>query len=119
MTALNVVASASSRCRKTGGRTETHLYYVALSKRLTPRKVMDTIREHWSLENNLHWPLDVVFREYVARTRKNHAHQNLSFICRMALDILRAHPDTKSPSRKMKHASWSSTFFFSLFSYMR
>ncbi len=33
--------------------------------------------------------------------------------------VLTAHPDNKSPSRKMKHASWSSSFFFSLFSYMR
>ena len=116
---LVLFGRVESERRKTGGRTETHLYYVALSKRLTPRKVMDTIREHWSVENNLHWPLDVVFREDEARTRKNHAPQNLSFIRRMALDILRAHPDNKSLSRKMKHASWSSSFFFSLFSYMR
>ena len=108
-----------SERRKIGGQVEAYIYYVALSKRLTPRKVMNTIREHWGVENNLHWPLDVVFHEDEARTRKNHAPQNLSFIRRMALDILNAHPDNKSAARKMKLAAWSNSFLFSLFSYMR
>src|SRR5579885_454314 len=76
-----------SERRKAGGKAETFLYYAALSKRLTPRKLLEVIREHWSVENNLHWPLDIVFDEDDARSRKNHAPQNLSFIRRMALDI--------------------------------
>ena len=108
-----------SERRKAGGKAETFLYYAALSKRLTPRKLLETIREHWSVENNLHWPLDVVFDEDDARTRKNHAPQNLSFIRRMALDILNAHPDKRSVARKMKLAAWSKEFFFELFTHMR
>jgi predicted transposase YbfD/YdcC len=108
-----------SERRKAGGKTETFVYYAALSKRLTPRKLMEVIREHWGVENNLHWPLDVVFDEDDARTRKNHAPQNLSFIRRMALDILNAHPDKRSLARKMKLAAWSKEFFFELFTHMR
>jgi predicted transposase YbfD/YdcC len=108
-----------SERRKAGGKTETFVYYAALSKRLTPRKLMGVIREHWSVENNLHWPLDVVFDEDDARTRKNYAPQNLSFIRRMALDILNAHPDKRSLARKMKLAAWSKEFFFELFTHMR
>jgi predicted transposase YbfD/YdcC len=108
-----------SERRKRDGKPENRTYYVALSKRLAPRKVMDINREHWSVENNLHWPLDVVFSEDDARTRKNHAPQNLSFIRRMALDILNAHPDKRSVARKMKLAAWSKEFFFELFTHMR
>ena len=67
----------------------------------------------------LHWPLDVVFHEDDARSRKNHAPQNLSFIRRMALDMLNSHPDKRSAARKMKLAAWKKEFLFELFSYMR
>jgi predicted transposase YbfD/YdcC len=112
-------ARMESERRKADGKSETAVYYVALSKRMPPRRVLETIRTHWGVENNLHWPLDVVFHEDDARSRKNHAPQNLSFIRRMALDILDAHPDKRSAARKMKLAAWSKEFFFELFAYMR
>lgn len=105
--------------RKTGSEATTAVHYVALSKRLAPTRLIEVIRDHWGVENNLHRSLDVVFREDDARSRKNHAPQNLSFIRRMALDILKAHPDTRSVSRKMKLAVWSKDFFFDLFTHMR
>ena len=105
--------------RKRNGETTTFTYYVALSKRLSPRKLMQVNREHWGVENNLHWPLDVVFNEDDARSRKNHAPQNLSFIRQMALDILNAHPDKRSIARKMKLAAWNKEFLFELFSHMQ
>jgi predicted transposase YbfD/YdcC len=94
-------------------------HYVVLSKRMSPKKMMETMRMHWGVENHLHWPLDVVFSEDDARTRKNHAPQNLSIIRRMALDILRAHPDKRSIARKMKLAAWKREFLFELFTHMR
>ena len=53
-------------------------------------KALALVREHWSVKNNLHLPLDVVFEEDDARARKNHAPQSLAFIRRMALDISNA-----------------------------
>ena len=108
-----------SERRAANGKTSVFTHYAALSKRLSPKAMLQTIRMQWSIENNLHWPLDVVFHEDDARTRKNHAPQNLSIIRRMALDILNAHPDKRSPARKMKLAAWSKTFFFELFTHMR
>lgn len=105
--------------RKTGGAASTHIYYAALSKRMTARKLLETAREHWGVENRLHWKLDVVFHEDEARARKNHAPQNLSFIRRMALDILTSHPDKRSPARKMKLAAWRKEFLFELITHMR
>ena len=101
------------------GRTEAATRYAVLSKRLAPRRVLEVTRAHWSVENDLHWQLDVVFNEDDARTRKNYAPQNLAVIRRMALDILRAHPKDRSIARKMKLANWSREFFFELFAHMR
>jgi predicted transposase YbfD/YdcC len=116
---LVMFARIESERGKAGGETGTNVYYVALSKRMSARRVAETIRLHWSVENNLHWPLDVVFNEDDARTRKNHAPQNLSFIRRIALDILNAHPDKRSTARKMKLAAWSKEFFLELFTHMQ
>jgi predicted transposase YbfD/YdcC len=101
------------------GEPSIFTHYVALSKPMTPKRMMETVRTHWSVENNCHWPLDVVFNEDDARTRKNHAPQNLSFIRRMSLDILKAHPDNRSVARKMKLAAWKKEFLFELFTHMR
>jgi predicted transposase YbfD/YdcC len=119
MPGLTMFARIESARGTSEATAKPHLYYAALSKRLTPRKAMAVVREHWGVENNLHWPLDVVFDEDDARARKNHAPQNLSFIRRMALDILNAHPDKRSAARKMKLAAWSKEFFFELFTHMR
>lgn len=101
------------------GTTDTTTRYVALSKKLSPRRVLEVTRTHWSIENHLHWQLDVVFHEDDARTRKNYAPQNLAVIRRLALDILRSHPDTRSIARKMKRAAWRKDFFFELFAHMQ
>jgi predicted transposase YbfD/YdcC len=104
--------------RKVGAETATMVHYVALSKR-TSRQLAETARLHWSVENNGHWPPDAVFHEDDARARKNNAPQNLSIIRRIALDMLKAHPDERSTARKMKRAMCSKEFFLQLFAYTR
>jgi predicted transposase YbfD/YdcC len=116
---LAALARIEAERKSPSGKIETATRYIALSKRLSPSRVLEVTRAHWSIENNLHWQLDVVFNEDDARTRKNYGPQNLAVIRRMALDILRAHPDERSISRKMKRAAWSQEFFFELFTHMR
>ncbi len=105
--------------RHANGKTAEKVHYVVLSKWLSPQRMLEVTRTHWSVENQLHWPLDVVFNEDDARTRKNYAPQNLGVVRRIALDILRAHPDNRSVGRKMKLAAWKKEFFFELFAYLR
>jgi predicted transposase YbfD/YdcC len=93
--------------------------YVALSKVLKPDKLVEVVRAHWSIENQLHWTLDVVFREDEARNRKDNGPQNLAVIRRLAQNILRAHPLDKPIISKMRRANWSKEFFFELFAHMR
>ena len=106
--------------RKTHSRIgKKHTYYVAFSRRCSAREALQIVRTHWSVENNLHWPLDVIFREDEARTRKDNAPQNLSIIRRMAKDILECSPENISVARKTKRASWSKDYLFNLFAHIR
>lgn len=116
---LAAFARIQAERHDSNGKLQTSTRYVALSKRLPPSRVLEVTRAHWGVENQLHWPLDVVFNEDDARSRKNYAPQNLAVIRRIAVDILRHHPAAKSISRKMKLASWSKEFFFELFAHMR
>lgn len=101
------------------GKTSTATRYIALSRKITPAKLAEVVRAHWSVENQLHWVLDVVFDEDDARTRKDYAPENLAVIRRLAQNILRMHPSDHSISSKMRRAMWSKDFFFELFAHMR
>jgi predicted transposase YbfD/YdcC len=105
--------------RANNGKLTQTTHYVVMSKRLPAWRMMSITRRHWGIENHLQWQLDVVFHEDDARTRKDHAPGNLAVIRRMALDMLRAHPDKRSIARKMRMAVWSKAFFQQLFSYVR
>ena len=105
--------------RTRDGATTQATRYLLLSRRLSPRKLLDTVRAHWSIENHLHWTLDVVFDEDDARSRKNYAPENLAVIRRLALNILNAHPDKRSTASKMRQAKWKQQYFLSLFAHLQ
>jgi predicted transposase YbfD/YdcC len=105
--------------RHANGKLEKKTHFVVLSKRLSPQRMLEVMRTHWTVENQLHWVLDVVFNEDDARTRKNYGPANLAIVRRIALDILRAHPAERSVARKMRLAAWKKEFFLELFAHMR
>lgn len=117
--ALAAFARIEAERTSQDGTRQTATRYAALSKPLAPSRVLEITRAHWSIENDLHWQLDVVFHEDDARTRKNYGPQNLAVVRRIALDMLRSHPIDRSIARKMKLAAWSKEFFFELFAHMR
>jgi predicted transposase YbfD/YdcC len=90
-----------------------------LSKYISPKRLLHITRSHWSIENQLHWVLDVHFAEDGNRARKDNAPENLAILRRLALNILRAHPDRTSLRRKIKRAGWDDAFLLALFSHMR
>ena len=61
------------------------------------------MRGHWGIENNLHWQLDVSFREDECRVRRDHAPANLSVIRRFALGLLKR--ETELPARDRDQAN--------------
>ncbi|HEX8202467.1 MAG TPA: ISAs1 family transposase [Isosphaeraceae bacterium] len=71
------------------GRTGLEGRYYILSRRLSAREFAEAVRGHWSIENDLHWQLDVSFGEDACRVRRDHAPANLSVIRRFTLGLLR------------------------------
>jgi predicted transposase YbfD/YdcC len=90
-----------------------------LSKLMTPAELLATVREHWSIENNLHWHLDVVFQEDACRTRKDHGPANLAVVRKIALNLLRANHAKKSLNMKRLRAGWDDTFLVELMTHVR
>src|ERR671936_1790675 len=94
--------------------------YFLMSHKFTPKQLMRIVRTHWTIENGLHWPLDVVLDEDLARNRKDNAPANLAVLRRLALNVARAHPDTKISLRaKLKRAGWNDAHLFELLGHMR
>lgn len=93
--------------------------YFILSKYMSAKKLLGVVRSHWSIENQMHWVLDVVFAEDANRARKDAAPENLAVLRRLALNILRTHPEPISMRRKMNAAAWDDAFFASLFDQKR
>ena len=93
--------------------------YFLLSVYLPAKKLLQVVRSHWSIENQLHWMLDVVLGEDADRARKDNAPENLAVLRKLALNILRAHSDKMSIRQKIKCAGWDDAFLLSLIGHMR
>jgi len=78
-------------------------------------RLLNAIRAHWSIENNFHWTLDVVFHEDDARLRVLNGAENFSILRRFALNILKRHPGKLSLKRKRFKAALSDAFLAELF----
>jgi predicted transposase YbfD/YdcC len=71
------------------GKDCNEVRYYILSKYLSGKKFGDAVRQHWAVENNLHWQLDVTFNQDQSRIRKGHADTNFSTLRRTSLSILK------------------------------
>ena len=67
--------------------TSTGQYYIT-SHAGTAKELGERVRSHWSIENSLHWVLDVVYGEDASRVRAGHAGENLALIRRVAVSLL-------------------------------
>jgi predicted transposase YbfD/YdcC len=113
---LKAVARLTSR----RGKDKKVIRYFLLSRPYKPGELLRIVRTHWTIENGLHWVLDVVLDEDLARTRKDYGAENLAVLRRMALNVARAHPDTKtSLNLKLMRAGWDEDFLFDLIRHMR
>ena len=92
-------------CAATGAITTEVGYYIS-SLRPNARRLARAIRGHWEIENGLHWVLDVVFREDARRVYDRLAAQNIAFLNRLALSVLRGDPTKASLKVKRKRAGW-------------
>jgi predicted transposase YbfD/YdcC len=106
--------------RRVAGKDEPPIMrYFLLSKRFSPKRLIHITRSHWTIENQLHWVLDVVFDEDRARNRKDNGPENLAILRKLALNLVRAHPAKASLRRKVKRCGWEDAFLLSMLGQMR
>lgn len=94
-----------------GGKSCDDVRYYILSRRLSARGFGAAVRGHWSIENSLHWQLDISFGEDRSRIRKGHADANFAVVRRMALSLLKNEKSEKvGVKAKRLTAAWNEDY---------
>jgi predicted transposase YbfD/YdcC len=110
---LRAVAIVEST-RETGGKIETETRFYITSLTAPAARVGPAIRDHWSIENSLHWVMDMTFRDDECRVRTDHAPANLAVIRHMAQNLIRQAPGKQSIRLRRKTAAWDDDYLASL-----
>lgn len=94
-----------------GDRTATTTRYYISDENFTMAAYYNMLaRGHWTIENNLHWHLDVTFLEDACRARKGYAARNLSAFRKLALQIVKGHKDKRSVKKRLFRAAISQDY---------
>ena len=102
------------RERRIGDQVEIETAYYISSLPANAQQLLHASRVHWSVENSLHWVLDVTFREDESRIRQQNAPQNMAVLRHIALNILKRHPSKASLKQKRYRAALDDTFLLEL-----
>jgi predicted transposase YbfD/YdcC len=93
------------------GKTEAEIRYFLTSCDDDPAVLAQAIRRHWSIENALHWVLDVSFREDDSRVRHRTAARNLALLRKIALNLVAADRSSQTSLRgRRKKAAWNDEY---------
>jgi predicted transposase YbfD/YdcC len=87
-------------------------YYILSNGKCNAQRAGQIIRGHWSIENGLHYVLDVSFNEDQSRVRKGHGAENLSRLRRLSANLLRLNPTKRSIKGQRKRCGWSIEYLF-------
>jgi predicted transposase YbfD/YdcC len=102
------------RRRETTEKTTTETAYYLLSRVLSPERFNQVARQHWGIENSLHWRLDVVMNEDQDRTRMGHGPHNLAVLRHMAINAMQKEGSKGSLRGKFKRAGWDDGYLYRL-----
>ncbi len=92
------------------GKPQQQLQYYISSLQQTAEQMAQYVRNHWTIENKLHWQLDFTFREDDSKVRKDYGPANLHLIRKWALNLLKKDPQKISIKRKRKKAARNKTY---------
>jgi predicted transposase YbfD/YdcC len=91
--------------RTVAGATSTEVRYFIGSRQAGAQEYGEALRNHWGIENSLHWHLDVTFREDSNRVQARHEAENLALVRKLALALLQRQPGKESIACKRLHAA--------------
>ena len=110
-----LVRIQSQRYHKVTGKIEREIRYYITSLNPDAARLNRVIRQHWGIENKLHWVLDVGFGEDLDRKRAGHSAQNFSLLNRIALNLLKQETTFKRGIKgKRLKAAWNHPYLLKL-----
>jgi predicted transposase YbfD/YdcC len=95
-----IVKIESERIDKATGSCHTQTRYYISSLEANAELINKSVRSHWGIENQLHWHLDVTFKEDQSRKRKDHSSENFSIVLKTVLNLLKKANDKKPIKRR-------------------
>jgi predicted transposase YbfD/YdcC len=107
----SVIRIQSERHILSSNKTTQETRYYICSKLVDAKEALNAVRSHWSIENNLHWVLDVQFREDESRMCSGYSDQNFALLRKIILNLLALDKkDKMSVQRKRLRASRNDDF---------
>lgn len=115
---LTTIAMVESRIER-GDKIETERRSYISSRVLSAAAFAEAVRDHWRIENNLHWTLDVIFNEDRSRLRIGHGAKNMAVVRHFALNLVRQIADKRSIKRRRKCAAWDPKYLMEILGPLR
>jgi predicted transposase YbfD/YdcC len=100
--------------RRLWNQTTTEVRFYISSLPADAQRHNRVIRSHWSIENGLHWVLDVTFNEDASRIRQGHAAENLGLLRRLSVNLLKREPSRLSLKMKRYQAGLNNDFLLKI-----
>jgi predicted transposase YbfD/YdcC len=105
---------AAVRVYEENGIEKRDIRYYISSLRRNGQQFAHAVRNHWGIENSLHWSLDMTYREDESRVRNRTFANNLSWLRRLTLSLIKQHPGKQSNIMKRRMAGWSVDFLLQI-----
>ena len=102
---LTAIAMVEAEVERDGRTTLSRRFYLS-SAPLDANTFARAVRAHWGVENRLHWVMDVVFHDDLARLRTGHGPENMAIVKHMAMNLVRKASPTTSLKNRRKLAGW-------------